>query len=177
MNMMKRIYTIVILIASVWMLLGVVNCGYGLSGLGKQIPPHIKTVVIPDFENKTTRIEAEQFVTFAVKDEFIRRSELELVANRINADAILEGKILNFDVTPISMTNEGSANLYRVTITLSVRFIDIQNNEIIFEDKNIVFTDNYNIEREDFFSQETESLRVISERFSESVVSTILENF
>lgn len=174
---MKRIYTIVLLIASAWMSVGVANCGYGLSGLGKQIPAHIKTVVIPDFENKTTRIEAEQFVTFAVKDEFIRRSELELVANRANADAILEGKILIFDVTPVSMTGDASANLYRVSITLSVRFIDMQNNEIIFEDENINFTDNYNIEREDFFSQETESLRVISERFAESVVSTILENF
>lgn len=165
------------LIASVWMVFGAANCGYGLSGLGKQVPANIKTVVIPDFENKTTRIEAEQFVTFAIKDEFIRRSELQLAANRANADAILEGKILAFDVTPISMTGDASANLYRVTITLSVRFINLQDNEIIFEDEGIVFTDNYNIEREDFFSQETQTLRQISERFAESVVSTILENF
>lgn len=177
MNMMKRIYTIVILSALIWISFGLVNCGYGLSGLGKQIPAHIKTVVIPNFENKTTRIEAEQFVTFAVKEEFIRRSELELVSNRANADAILEGKILGFDVSPVSMTDEASAHVYRVMITLGVRFIDIKNNEIIFEDENIVFTDNYNIEREDFFSQETESLKQIAERFSESVVSTILENF
>lgn len=174
---MKRIYIIVMVIVLLWMISGVVNCGYGLSGLGNQIPPYIKTVVIPDFENKTTRIEAEQFVTFAVKDEFIRRSELELVANRDNADAILEGKILSFDVSPVSITSDASANLYRVSITLSVRLIDVQKNEIIFEDENIVFTDNYNIEREDFFSQETESLRQIAERFAESVVSTILENF
>ncbi|MCX6581424.1 MAG: LptE family protein [Candidatus Aminicenantes bacterium] len=174
---MKRIYIILMLIALVWMVFGVANCGYGLSGLGKQVPANIKTVVIPDFENKTTRIEAEQFVTFAVKDEFIRRSELDLAASRANADAILEGKILTFDVTPISMTDDASANLYRVTITLSVRFINLQDNGIIFEDESIVFTDNYNIEREDFFSQETQTLRQISERFAESVVSTILENF
>lgn len=174
---MKRIYTIVLVIALISVISGSINCGYGLSGLGKQVPAHIKTVVIPDFENKTTRIEAEQFVTFAVKDEFIRRSELELVANRANADAILEGKIIGFDVIPVSMTDEASAHIYRVTITLSVRFIDIQKNEIIFEDDNISFTDNYNIEREDFFSQETEALKQIAERFSESVVSTILENF
>lgn len=174
---MKRISSLLMLIASIWMVIGVANCGYGLSGLGKQVPANIKTVVIPDFENKTTRVEAEQFVTFAVKDEFIRRSELELVANRANADAILEGKILTFDVTPISMTGDASANLYRVTITLSVRFINLQDNEIIFEDESIVFTDNYNIEREDFFSQETQTLKQISDRFAESVVSTILENF
>jgi outer membrane lipopolysaccharide assembly protein LptE/RlpB len=153
------------------------NCGYRLSGLGKQIPDHIRTIVIPDFENKTTRIEAEQFVTYAVKEEFIRRSQLELVPNRSNADAILEGEILTFTVSPESITEEASANLYRLTIVLAVRLIDLTNNEIIFEDENINFSDSYDIDDEDFFSQETEKLLEISDRFAESVVTTILENF
>lgn len=153
------------------------DCGYRLSGLGKQIPDHIRTIVIPDFENKTTRIEAEQFVTYAVKEEFIRRSQLELVSNRDNADAILEGEILTFAVSPESITEEASANLYRLTIVLAVRLIDLTNNEIIFEGENISFSDSYDIDDEDFFSQETEKLLEISDRFAESVVTTILENF
>lgn len=153
------------------------NCGYRLSGLGNQIPDHIRTIVIPDFENKTTRIEAEQFVTFAVKEEFIRRSQLELVSSRSNADAILEGEILTFEVTPESITEEASANLYRLNIVLGVRLIDLANNEIIFEGASISFSDTYDIDEEDFFSQETETLLEISERFAESVVTTILENF
>ncbi len=78
------------------------SCGYQLAGFGKQIPGDIKTIVIPDFENKTTRIQAEQFVTFAVREEFIRRSELKLVRSRSNADSILEGEIVTFEVTPVS---------------------------------------------------------------------------
>jgi len=155
------------------------GCGYRLAGFGKQIPGDIKTIVIPDFENKTTRIQAEQFVTFAVKEEFIRRSELKLVRSRSYADSILEGEIVTFDVTPVSITGEGSATLYRLRIVLSVRLIDLRNNKIIFEGEKISFTDTYDIDDEelDFFSQETEKLLDIAERFAESVVTTILENF
>lgn len=158
------------------------NCGYRLSGYGKQIPEHIKTIVIPDFENKSTRILAEQYVTNAIKEEFIARSKLELIGSRANADAILEGVIVSFDVTPASITADGSASTYRLKIVLNVRFIDLRNDKIIFEGENISFSDTYDIydievEELDFFSQETERLRKISERFAESIVTTILENF
>ncbi|MCP5101788.1 MAG: LptE family protein [bacterium] len=158
------------------------NCGYRLSGFGKQVPDHIRTVVIPDFENKTTRLQAEQFVTFAVKDEFIARSDLVLVNTRDEADAVLEGEIVSFNVTPVSITDEGSASLYKLSIVLSVRFIDLKNNNIIFEGKSIGFNDTYDfgdyeVDGMDFFSQETEKLSEIAERFAESVVTTILENF
>jgi outer membrane lipopolysaccharide assembly protein LptE/RlpB len=155
------------------------GCGYQLTGLGKQIPDHIKTIAIPDFENKTTRIEAEQFVTFAVKEEFILRSSLVLVSSRSNADSVLEGEIVTFNVTPVSLTDEGSAHLYQLRIVLRVRFIDLVNNEIIFEGENVSFAETYDIDDEDldFFSQETEVLLEIAERFAESVVTTILENF
>ena len=173
---MKRNYLILILCVSIAVVTAG-GCGYRLSGLGKDVPAHIKTIAIPDFENKTIRIEAEQFVTFSVKEEFIRRSNLRMVNTRGDADSVLEGEIVTFDVTPVSMTEDASANLYRINIVLNVRFIDLGNNEIIFEGDNISFTETYDIDEEDFFSQETETLREIAERFAESVVTTILENF
>ena len=93
---MKKIRLILIVLVFIVLTLMFSGCGYRLTGLGKQIPDHIKTIAIPDFENKTTRIEAEQFVTFAVKEEFILRSSLELVSSRSNADSILEGEIIRF---------------------------------------------------------------------------------
>jgi hypothetical protein len=164
------------------------NCGYKLSGYSNQIPDHIKTIIIPDFENKTTRFQADQFITFAVRDEFIKRSNLVLVENESRADSILEGTITQFDVKPLSYAEDASANFYRVAISISVRFIDLKSNEIIFEGQNISFSDSYEIDiygdaagefdaAEDFFSQETETLAKIAEEFASSVVTTILENF
>ncbi len=156
------------------------NCGYRLVGYGKQIPDHIKTIFIPDFDNKTTSVEAERFVTASVKEEFITRSRLRLVNNREDADAILEGRIESFRVVPISYADDATANLYQLNITVSARFIDLQNNKMIFEGENIKFTDAYEIDEQqadDFFTWQTELLEKIAERFAESVVVTILENF
>lgn len=153
------------------------NCGYKLSGSGKQIPAHIKSIYIPSFDNQTTRFLAEQFVTSAVRSEFIRRSRLALVDSRTKADSLLEGEILVFEVKPISSSKDLTANLYKVRISLSVRFLDLKNNTVIFEGKEIGFADSYDIDTGDFFSQETETLQKIAKKFADSVVTTILENF
>jgi outer membrane lipopolysaccharide assembly protein LptE/RlpB len=153
------------------------QCGYKLTGTGKHIPDYIKTIVIPDFVNKTTRYQAEQFVTSALRQEFIRRSKLILVDRVSKADSTLEGDINRFDAVPVSYSSDATANLYRITIVLNVRFIDIKTGKIIFENNNMSFTDTYDIGTGDFFSQETETLIKISKEFASSIVSTILENF
>lgn len=153
------------------------NCGYRLSGYGKQIPDYVKSIFIPDFDNKTTRFQAEQFVTYAVRDEFIKRSNLKLVDNRSKADSLLEGEITQFDVKPISATKDRTANLYRVRILLSVKFVDLKTDTIIYESKNLSYVDTYEIDTGDFFSQETETLKKIADKFASSIVTTILENF
>lgn len=158
-------------------LLGLTNCGYRLSGYGNQVPDYIKTIFIPDFDNKTTRFQAEQFVTFAVRDEFIKRSNLTLVDDREKADSLLEGEINRFDVKPISSTKESTANLYKVRILLKVKFIDLKTNDIIYQDENLLYVDTYEIDTGDFFSQETETLKKIAGKFASSVVTIILENF
>lgn len=160
------------------------GCGYRLSGFSNQIPDYIRTIAIPDFENKTTRFQADQYITFAVKEEFIKRSKLVLTANEDSADSLLEGTITKFLVKPVSFSQNASANLYKVTIQVSVRFIDLRTNQIIFEGAGVTFTDSYSIDSneagdisDDFFSQETETLLKMSEEFAASIVTTILENF
>lgn len=153
------------------------QCGYRLTGTGKQIPDHIKTIAIPNFVNKTTRYQAEQFVTSALREEFIRRSKLTLVDRVSKSDSVLEGDIVRFDVIPISYSSDATANLYRINIVMNVRFIDIKTSKVIFENKKLSFTDTYDIVSGDFFSQETETLIKVSKEFAASIVSTILENF
>jgi hypothetical protein len=158
-------------------LLCLTHCGYRLSGYGKQVQDYIKTILIPNFVNKTTRFQAEQFVTFAVRDEFIKRSKLKLVDSRSHADSLLEGKITNFDVQPITATKDRTANIYSVKILLQVKFLDLKTDKTIYADDNLLYVDTYEIDTGDFFSQETAVLKKIADKFASSVVSTILENF
>ena len=170
---MKKLTWIPILV----LLVGMVGCGYRLTGFNTQIPSHIKNIAIPAFENKSLRYQADQYITYAIKEEFIKRSNLVLVDKTEGADSLLEGIIKKFDVRPISYSNDASGNLYKVTIEVSVRFIDLKNNKVIFEGEGVSFTGNYEIDNSDFFSQETQTLLKISEECADSVVTTILENF
>lgn len=159
------------------MLLGLQYCGYRLAGTGQYIPEHIKSIVIRNFDNKTSRYQAEQFVTFAVREEFLRRSKLQLKENIGEADSVLEGEIVGFDVIPMNYGDDISANTFRVIITINIKFLDLKNNQTIYESQRMTFTDTYDIDSGDFFSQETETLEKISKDFASSIVTSILENF
>lgn len=153
------------------------GCGYKVSGSGKYLPDDLKTIAIPDFDNKTTKAEAEQFVTFAIRDEFIKRSSMKLIDRTDKADALLEGEITKFSVKPLSYSYFGSTNQYTVNITLNVTFINLNNNSVIYKNRNMTFSEDYEIESGDFFSQETEALQKISEKFAKGIVSALLENY
>lgn len=164
-----------------WLLLAVsvlnLQCGYRLSGRGRNLPPAAQTIAIPDFKNQTSRQAIEQFITFAVRDEFIKRSRLRLADSDITADLVLEGKITAFETTPISYSETGAANLYEVRLTLDVRLIDMKTSELSYQGSGMTFRETYETDNADFFSQETGSLVKIAAKFASSIVASILENF
>ena len=164
-----------------WLLLIIsllnLQCGYRLSGRGRNLPATAQTIAIPEFKNETSRYQAERFVTTAIKEEFIKRSRLRLSASIDKADLVLEGRISAFETVPISYTDRGAANLYEVRITTHVRLIDMKKNELFYEGTGLVFRETYETDAADFFSQETGSLIKIAAKFASSVVSSILENF
>jgi hypothetical protein len=164
-----------------WLLLLIsllnLQCGYRLAGRGRNLPATAQTIAIPEFKNETSRYQAGQFVTTAIREEFIKRSRLRLSASIDKADLILEGRISAFKTEPISSTNRGAANLYEVRITINVRLIDTKKNELFYEGDGLVFSETYETDAADFFSQETGSLIKIAAKFASSVVSSILDNF
>ena len=166
---------------TLWLLLLIsllnLQCGYRLSGRGRNLPAAAQNIAIPDFKNETLRYQAERFVTAAIKEEFIKRSRLRLSASVDKADLVLEGRISAFETVPISYTNRGAANLYEVSITINVRLIDLKKNELFYEATGLVFRETYETAAADFFSQEAGSLNKIAAKLASSVVSSILDNF
>jgi TolB-like protein len=164
-----------------WLLLLVsllnLQCGYRLSGRGRNLPATAQTIAIPSFKNETSRYQAERFVTDAIKEEFIKRSRLRLSESSDKADLVLEGRISAFETVPVSYTNRGAAKLHEVRITINVRLIDMKKNELFYEGTGLVFHETYKTDAADFFSQETGSLIKIASKLASSVVSSILDNF
>ena len=170
---MKRASWLLVLAAA----LGSLQCGYHLSGSGRSLPAGAATIAIPDFKNETSRPQTEQFVTFAVREEFVRRTRLRLAESPRNADLFLEGAITSFTTSPLSYSASGQANLYEVRLTLDIRLVDMKSGDLVYQGNGLSFQETYETENADFFSQETDSLGKIAAKFASSIVTSILENF
>jgi curli biogenesis system outer membrane secretion channel CsgG len=166
---------------SLWLLLlaSLINlqCGYRLTGWGRNLPAAAQTITIPEFKNTTSHYQAGRFITVAIKEEFIKRSHLRLNESIDNADLLLEGIINAFETAPISYSTFGAAHLSEIRITLTIRLIDMKKNELFYETTGQVFRETYETDASDFFSQGTESQDEIAAKIASSVVASILDNF
>ncbi len=157
------------------------GCGYALVGTGRQLlPATVKTVQIPTFENKTTRVELEQKVTRAVAEEFVSRGRLTLVSNAAEADVIVRGVITGFGINPVAFDSQGRATQYQATVTAKIELVDHKNEDaVLWKNDQYYFAENYPINPDsgDTFDQESKAINEISFRFAESLVSSILEGF
>ena len=156
-----------------------VACGYGLVGRSSFLDPEIRTIEIPAFVNRTTRVELEQRVTQAVAEEFVSRGRFQLVTNDKNAHAILRGSIDSFNIFPIAF-DQGRATRYQISITAKIELLDHRNEDkVLWKNDQYRFTEDYevNIVSTDAFDQETRAIQEIAVRFAEGLVTNLLEGF
>jgi outer membrane lipopolysaccharide assembly protein LptE/RlpB len=168
---MKRVALVALFLLS--------GCGYGLVGRTNFLDPSIRTLEVPAFVNRTTRVELEQRVTQAVAEEFVSRGRLTLVTSTAQADAILRGSIDTFNITPIAV-EQGRATRYQISITAKIELLDHRNEDkVIWKNDQYRFTENYevNLGTTDAFDQETRAIQEIAVRFAEGLVTNLLEGF
>lgn len=155
------------------------SCGYALVGRSNFLDPAVRTIEVPAFVNKTTRIELEQRVTQAVAEEFVSRGRLSLVNQSNEADVILRGSIDSFNIFPIAF-DQGRATRYQISITAKIELLDHRHEDkVLWKNDQYRFTENYevNIETTDAFDQESRAIREIAVRFAEGLVTNLLEGF
>lgn len=160
-------------------LLLLVSCGYGLVGRTSFLDPSIRTIEVPAFVNRTTRVELEQRLTQAVAEEFVSRGRLQLVTNSKEAHAILRGSIDTFNISPIAI-EAGRATRYQVSITARIELLDHRNEDkVLWKNDQYRFTENYevNLASTDAFDQETRAIQDIAVRFAQGLVTNLLEGF
>jgi outer membrane lipopolysaccharide assembly protein LptE/RlpB len=165
--------------AAILPLLALAGCGYGLVGTGKILDPSIKTLYVPAFVNKTTRVEIEQRLTQAVADEFVSRGRVKLVSDPKQADIFLRGSIDTFNLSPVGFV-QGRATQYQISITANMELVDHRHDDkILWKNDQYRFVENYqvNLETTDSFDQESRAIREIAQRFAQSLVASLLEGF
>jgi hypothetical protein len=167
-------------LAARFSLLALVSCGYALVGHSNFLDPKLKSIQVPAFVNRTTRVELEQRVTQAVADEFVSHGRLKLVRTPGEADAILKGSIDSFGIFPIAFNSSGLATQYQISITANIELLDHRNEDkVLWKNDQYRFTENYQVTllSNDASEQESRAIQDIAVRFAESLVTNLLEGF
>jgi outer membrane lipopolysaccharide assembly protein LptE/RlpB len=97
------------------------GCGYHLTGQGaSQLPPHLNTIAIPVFENKSLEPTVQRPLTEALRLAFITDGRLRLVNNKAEADLVITGTVTNYWIRAIAFNEFDVATEYWVNIEADI---------------------------------------------------------
>lgn len=155
-------------------------CGYHVTGKGDMIPKSIKTIAIPPFENITTRQSLARQLSQDVTREFNSRTRYRIVDGRDEADAILQGRLVNFTVNPIIFNPQtGAATTVHVRAMVQVTLTDRATGKVIFSRANMAWDERYQVSSnpQQYFDESGTAILRISSSMAHMIVSAVLENF
>lgn len=123
---MVKLYRMMSLLLALGLLGAMSGCAYSSRNA---LPPHLKTIAIPVFHNKTyvedytRKVEVE--VTEAVRNAVVQAGELKL-ANREDADLILEGEVTKMEREVLRVDRYGEPAEVRLTIRARISIYDVK---------------------------------------------------
>ena len=139
-------------------------CGYSTTS---RTAKDIKSIHVPFFENETAEPNLEISVTEQIIDNLVSDNTLKVVTED-GADAILDGRIVEFTNKPFSFNQDLNAEEYIIVIRVTATLFNRRTNEPIWQDKSFQGDGSYFIEQVDenrtFEDAVQESLREITER-------------
>jgi hypothetical protein len=192
---LRRKSQILCLCVSVAILLS--SCGYHVGGTGSLLPPGLKVIAVPSFENRTNHYRIEQRMTQAAIREFLARTKYRIVSREDSADAVLHGEITSFEAIPAvfnttptansSSTNStlgtsastAQATTMLVSVRMKVRLEERETKKALYQNDNYLFREPYEISTDPstFFDEQSPALDRMSKDFASRLVADILENF
>lgn len=115
----KRLFIICVAGLLVW-----TGCKVKYTLSGQSIPPDAKTVSVGFFVNKAALANptfSQQF-TEGLKTKFLRETRLQLVASA--GDLEFEGAVTGYSVSPMAVQGNETAALNRLTVSVSVTYVN-----------------------------------------------------
>jgi hypothetical protein len=119
-------------IVGVFILLLFAACGpYSFSGSAF---PHIKTISVPLFQDNTAEFGVKEQLTNDLIQAFTRENSLK-IADRRNADSVLNGTILAISDQAGSYTRDERVNEIQVHLLVEIKYEDLVKRKVVWEDK------------------------------------------
>lgn len=151
------------------------GCGYAFRG---NLPDHIKTVAVPVFTNRTPEPGVESFLTQAVVEAFATNGRLRVVQPE-QADAILEGEVVGYEVQTLAFDARSSIRQYRLVVTMNIKFRDVRRGAALFEEPRFQGRADFRVldAVSQTISREESALRSAARDIARSIVSLAVDRF
>lgn len=163
-----------LLLASAFVLL-VGGCGYSLRG---SLPGHLRTVAIPVFVNKTQEPAVENVLTRAVVEAFVTSGRLKVVRPE-DADSILEGEIVGYQLSSLAYNTSQNVQAYRLTVTLNLQFKDVKKNVVLWRQEGVQEKADFQVQGQvsATISSEDAALRTAAVDIGRAIVNLTVDRF
>lgn len=109
------------------------GCGYSLR---TSMPAGIKSVHVPVLENRTAEPGIEDFITSALTQAVVGTGA-RIAASAADADASLEGSIVEYRLISLSFDSSANVTSYRLIIALALTFKDLKQNKVIWKQDRV----------------------------------------
>ena len=152
------------------------GCGYSLR---PSLPAGIKSVHVPVLENRTQEAGIKDFITQALTQAVVTGARARVV-RREEADATLEGTIVEYVLTPLSYDSSANVTRYRVIIGLSLTLRDLRKNgEVIWQQERIQDRADFDVAGQQTrnISLENLALQKAAQDVARTIVSFAFEGF
>jgi len=108
--------------------------GCGLYSFSGSLAPHLNTVAVPLFDNRTVEFGLSEQITDTVIDEFTRDNTLK-IADRSAADVLVEGTITRLDDRAGAFDAQERVQDLKIYISVSVKCTDQVKNQVMWEER------------------------------------------
>ena len=110
------------------------GCGYSTRSLHQT---GVRSVYVPIFDNHTFRRELEFFLTEAVKNEILYKTNYK-IAPKGRADTILNGEIVEFRERVLTEDTDDNVTETRVFVYVNVRWVDRRTGRVLMKRERLV---------------------------------------
>lgn len=168
------------LLSAVAGLLSLLSCGYHVGGKADLIPKGIQTIAIPAFSTSTTRYRLVDQLPERIGREFRARTRFRVVADPSDADAILNGRINQVQISPaVSDPASGKATTIAIYVNIAFNLVERTSGRVLYTRPSFGFRQNYEValDPHQVFDESGPALDRLSGDVARDVVSSVVENF
>ncbi len=137
--------------------------------------PHLNTISIKSFQNKTTEYNIEEDIFNKLSEKFSSDGRLSIVT--ISPDCIIEGEIMDYSNEVLSFAGS-TVDEYKVQILFSIAFTDLQKNEIIWQNQSLLLSETYSVSNPNItLKSELSAQQKIIDDLFEAIIKNSLEEW